>query len=145
MIKIRRVLVGVLVVLLSTSSLLLVGESPASADCPEFMFIGARGSGQGPGDYGAGSQFGMGNEVFNIYAELANKIGGARVSPYGVVYDAVPIGLFEGLSDGLQGARNFLSAAGLPIVGDYHDSVDGGFDNAMGQIVTFHSICSTTK
>ena len=136
----RQEMVGRVLVLLCAVSMLsgglIVGsESPASATCSEFEFIGARGSGQSAGDYtdSPTSKLGMGEEVYDVYSDLQLRLGPGRMTGYGVEYPAV------GDDADILGALNLP-----PWIGDYHESVDDGYDDTLQHINDVLESCENT-
>lgn len=110
-------------------SLLLVAE-PAAADidCPDYYFVGARGT--DPEWFE--SQFFMGPETFEVFDSMATRVEGPEEEDFeyqegddqfilddGVVVEPVPL-LYEASSD------LFYSAAGRYVRDGYADSVDEG-------------------
>ncbi len=110
--------------------LMAVGSvSGASAACPPYEVIGARGSGQGVKD----KELGMGPEVHDFYISLRALIGTAVVQGYGVEYPAVNVASGTGV------------AAALHLGGKYTDSVRDGAKDVQARIDARHAGCKDTR
>jgi hypothetical protein len=140
--------VAVVVVLAIGSILWGITAAPSRAAdaCPDFEFIGARGSGESPRpddpspDYSAANQHGMGALVFTVYDQLSRLVGTDRITPYGVHYPAV--GLTDSISDYLNAAGAYLHIKPL---GAYTDSVRAGTQDVQAHIESRHATCGSTR
>jgi len=126
-----RAVVGLLT---CTAVLLVVAAfgivASASAACPPYEVIGARGSGQDA----VPAEDNMGPEVQDFYLSLRGLLGAGVVKGYGVQYPAV-------------GAKSVAGAAAfLHLGGSYTDSVREGADDVVQHIqVRRRSGCDSTK
>jgi hypothetical protein len=145
----RRFIVAAIAVVFAVGSILWGITAPPSraADgCPDFEFIGGRGSGESPRpddpspDYSEANQFGMGTLLFTVYDQLRSLVGSDRVAAHGVRYPAV--GLTDSVRDYLNAAGAFLHIKPL---GAYTDSVREGAQNVQDHIESRHSECPSTR
>jgi Cutinase/PKD domain len=104
--------------------------SNASAACPPYEVIGARGSGQAK----KRDEKNMGPEIYSFYYALRGLLGTGVVKGYGLQYPAV-------------GAKSPAGiAAFLHLPGSYTDSVREGAAEVLQQIeVRRHTGCGSTK
>lgn len=126
----RQAVVAVLVCVSALLILAAAGVSSASAACPPYEVIGARGSGQHENE----KEMNMGPEVHDFFVSLRALLGDGVVKGYGVQYPAVNV---------LSGAG---LAAGLHLGGAYTDSVREGADDVKLHIhIRQQSGCGSTK
>ena len=140
------VLVIFLVLVIESNSIAGFRPAFAATPCTPYEFIGARGSGESAQPhsdsppYSADNNYGMGDLVFNVYANLTNLVGADKITAYGVHYPAVS--LLGSLSNVINGAGAFLHIKPL---GAYTDSVRQGTQDVQNQIETVHASCPTTQ
>jgi Mg-chelatase subunit ChlD len=121
-------------------------EALRAAGCPEYEFIGARGSGESAQPntsypaYAADNHYGMGTVIFDTYSRLIGLVGADRVAAYGVHYPAV--GLTDSISDYMNAAGAFLHIEPL---GSYTDSVRQGTQDVQNHIESMHASCASTR
>ncbi|MFC4243912.1 cutinase family protein [Gryllotalpicola reticulitermitis] len=112
----------------------------AGNTCPDFEFIGARGSGE-DNEYSASTRytaknptFGMGGELNDVYQRVAQAAAqnGETVTPYGVPYPAVGIDVVSGET---------LATGDLSV---YTKSVDLGAHAATAELERVSRACPNT-
>ena len=114
--------------------------APSHADgCDDYLFLGARGSGESAREYSAPT-YGLGTPLAASYAALAQLMNaaGQTIHAEGVVYPAVRV-------DGLDGATLNALPAMLGINGTFMKSVQAGAEAARGQIERSVQTCPSTK
>jgi Cutinase/von Willebrand factor type A domain/PKD domain len=106
-------------------------EATASASCPPYEVIGARGSGQGE----IGGEMNMGPEIYEFFTSLQGLIGSGVVSGHGVKYPAVDATSLHGVGAALH----------IGFLGKYTGSVRDGAKAAEERIRERHEDCRSTR
>lgn len=117
-----RLVASGLTALLALTMLVTGASTAQAATCPDFVFVGARGSGE-TGDYGAALQ-GLGPTVFLLYDALHSRVvaAGKSMDLEVVHYPAVAV-------DGINGILKALHFGKA-----YDDSVKSGVADAQSRI-----------
>ncbi len=122
-----------------------------AANCPDYLFLGATGSG---GDE-AGSQpltasspnDGMGRTVFDLYRRVTAQLhsqsetSSVVIEPEPVDYPATGVGPSFNLLEDINGTGALIHIGPL---GDYHDSVLEGTEQAIHDVNDFMSRCGSS-
>ena len=122
------------------------GAAPAiaAAPCPDYLFLGATGSG---GDGAEPKNDEMGKTIYNVYGTLGAGATGVQptsslnVEPEPVIYPATGVGPSFNLLEDINGAGAFFHIGPL---GNYHASVLLGTEAAIQDVNNFMSRCGAT-
>lgn len=138
-------LVGVVVLLLAG----LGAERAAAAACPSYLFLGATGSG---GNGEAPTNDYMGTTVYSVFGNLqadvkeSPELSGITIQPEGLGYAATGVGpsaptSIPNLLDDIDGVGAVFHIGPL---GNYHDSVHQGMENAIATVNSFVARCKSS-
>lgn len=107
----------------------------ASAACSDYVFIGARGSGEDPTPTYASNDFGMGKELQDVWSRVSAQVvsAGKTIEPYGLHYPAVKMVDWSA-------ARETIDADLT-----YAQSVQAGQVDFENELSTVHAACPSTQ
>jgi hypothetical protein len=136
-----------LFVALSVLALLSLGAHArpafAAAPCPDYLFLGATGSG---GNNAGPQNHGMGTIVNDVYDRVTKQLGSQsetsslNIEPEPVNYPATGVGPSFNLLEDINGVGSFLHLGPL---GDYQASVLQGTEEAIKDVNNFMSRCGS--
>jgi hypothetical protein len=131
-------LAGLAIALASATIAMLPGSSTAAGSCPDYLFIGARGSGQAYHPSAAGDR-GVGSTVYSFYQHLTDDFSGTGLD---IELDPVPEPPYEAHS---VASKVTDAAAFFHLPGSYEDSVRTIEPWVTNEVATRLSACPGTK